>query len=95
MLRQNIAIALVFGICFREGVYIMQKIALCIPYGLRPLLVIAVSLTVFEPLADPLGTRQIVKSQHREAYRLGRAIVGFAGLRSHLLAAEFVCQILQ
>ncbi len=39
------------------------------------------------------AARQVVKGQHREAFRFGRAIAGVAGLRSHLLAAEFVRQV--
>ena len=41
------------------------------------------------------AARQVVKGQHREAFRFGRAIAGVAGLRSHLLAAEFVRQVFQ
>lgn len=50
---------------------------------------------VLRPLPGPFAAWQVVKGQHREVFRFGRAIAGVAGLRSHLLTAEFVRQVFQ
>lgn len=50
---------------------------------------------VLRPLPGPFAAWQVVKGQHREVFRFGRAIAGVAGLRSHLLAAELIRQVFQ
>lgn len=50
---------------------------------------------VLRSLSGFFAAWQVVKGQHREAFRFGRAIAGIAGLRSYLLTAEFVRQVFQ